>query len=252
MMHDAEKAFDDADAHPPRAADPQLSLEMQRALRDLRQAEKALDLVSRKAQRDELTGLPNRVLFADRFMQAAARARRNGHRMALLFLDLDHFKAINDTHGHQVGDWVLKRTSNCLTSAVRESDTVSRHGGDEFLILLTEITQAADAALAASKIVRVLEQTADAALAASKVVSVLEQDADAPQPELTASIGLSIYPDDGTDLDRLIGLADTDMSRNKMQRRAQVVLHAVAAGAPSGPGGRVGHRAADAARTAVL
>lgn len=221
MMHDTENALDDSDAYPLSVAIHRLSLELLRAKSDLRQAEEALDLMSRRAERDALTGLPNRALFADRFIQAAAGARRNGHRMAVLFLDLDHFKAINDTHGHQVGDWVLKRASNCLMSAVRAADTVSRHGGDEFLILLSEITQASDAAWAANKVVSALAQAVD--------VNDLQR-------SLTASIGISIYPEDGTDLDRLIALADLAMYRNKIQRRGKVVLHAVPAVAQDGVG----------------
>lgn len=203
MMHDTENAFDNSNSYPLIAANHLLSLEMLRAQSDLRQTEKGPDLMSRKVERDGLTGLPNRALFADRFMQAAAGAHGNGHRIALLFLDLDNFKAINDTHSHQVGDWALKRTSNCLMSAVRETDTVSRYAGDEFLILLSEITQASHAALTANKVVSALEQAAGV---------------DDLQPGLSANSGISIYPDDGADLGRLIDLADMAMYRSKMQR----------------------------------
>jgi diguanylate cyclase (GGDEF)-like protein len=221
IQQKTECVCSDADSHPLVAANQRLSLEMHRALNDLRLAERELKLVSRAAERDGLTGLPNRALFADRFRQAAALAHRNGHRMALLFLDLDNFKMINDTHGHQTGDRVLTRTANCLLSAVRESDTVSRHGGDEFLILLNEISQAADATLASSKIEVALEQIASI---------------DHRQSGLTASIGISIYPDDGIDLDCLIDQADIAMYRGKMQTREALALHECSSATKGGRG----------------
>ena len=101
--------------------------------------------MSRSAELDALTELPNRVLLLDRFAHAIASAKRHGTRLALLFLDLNNFKQINDTLGHAVGDQVLKLAAHRLASSVREADTVSRHGGDEFLILLAEVAQASDA-----------------------------------------------------------------------------------------------------------
>ncbi len=203
--------FNNGHANPLIEANQQLVLAMLRAQGELALAVKALELVSGTAERDTLTELPNRTLFLGRCMQAITHAHRNGGHIALLFLDLDHFKMINDTHGHLVGDRVLKRTASCRLSAVREADTVSRHGGDEFLILLTDITQASDAAVAASKIMTALAQTAFLGDGL---------------PNLTASIGISIYPDDGEDPETLIHHADMAMYRIKKQMRGHFVFHA--------------------------
>ncbi len=105
------------------------------------------------AEHDALTDLPNRLLLNDRLARAIALARRYGRRLAVLFLDCDRFKHINDTLGHAIGDQVLRSVARRLTTCVRESDTVSRHGGDEFLILLSEVDQPEDAGLIAEKIV---------------------------------------------------------------------------------------------------
>jgi diguanylate cyclase (GGDEF)-like protein len=145
---------------------------------------------------DVLTQLPNRMLLLDRFAQAIVHANRHGTRLALLFLDIDHFKQINDTFGHPAGDEVLKLAARRLTAAVRDVDTVSRHGGDEFLVLLTEVSQATDAIDVAHKL--------SAALGVPDRVGghVLR---------LTASIGISVYPDHGEDAGTLIHHADVAM-----------------------------------------
>lgn len=104
-----------------------------------------LQEMSRSLGLDALTGLPNRALLLDRFAQAIAHAHHHGTRLALLFLDIDNFKLINDTFGHAIGDEVLRLAARRLASSVRDVDTVSRHGGDEFLILLTEVSQVSDA-----------------------------------------------------------------------------------------------------------
>jgi len=108
--------------------------------------------LARLGQRDPLTNLPNRLLMLDRLESAIATARRRETRIAVLFIDLDHFKRINDTLGHAIGDEALKLTARRLQSAVRDSDTVSRHGGEEFLVLLPDISQAADAVSIAQKL----------------------------------------------------------------------------------------------------
>ena len=126
-------------------ANERLILESLRAQVEAESAMQALHEVSHRAEHDPLTELPNRVLLLDRFEQAIASAKRHGSRLALLFMDLNEFKQINDTHGHGTGDQVLKLVAQRLASSVREADTVSRHGGDEFLILLTEVSQASDA-----------------------------------------------------------------------------------------------------------
>jgi diguanylate cyclase len=155
-----------------------------------------LEEMSRSLGLDVLTELPNRMLLLDRFAQAIAHAHRHGSRLALLFVDIDHFKQINDTFGHPVGDEVLRLAARRLTAAVRDVDTVSRHGGDEFLVLLTETVRVDDAVDTALKLV--------AALGVPDRVGghVLR---------LTASIGISVYPEHGTDADTLIDRADAAM-----------------------------------------
>jgi diguanylate cyclase (GGDEF)-like protein len=108
--------------------------------------------LSHLAQHDYLTDLPNRMLLKDRLSQAIALAQRHGSRVAVLFLDLDRFKHVNDSLGHAIGDKLLQDVGKRLTAAVRSSDTVSRHGGDEFVVVLPEIEQAHHAARHAEKI----------------------------------------------------------------------------------------------------
>jgi len=148
------------------------------------------------AQHDFLTDLPNRLLLNDRITQAISLARRHGEHLAVLFLDLDGFKHINDSLGHAIGDKVLQMVAQRLVACIRTSDTVSRHGGDEFVILLSEIAEAGDAAISAEKIL--------AALAMPHTISELKVN-------LSASIGISIYPQDGQDADTLIKNADAAM-----------------------------------------
>jgi diguanylate cyclase (GGDEF)-like protein len=181
-------------------ANEQLVIAVVQAKTDAEDAMRALLEVSRVAELDGLTQLPNRMLFLDRFTQAITGKRRRHARMALLFLDLNSFKQINDTLGHAVGDEVLKFASRCMVESVRASDTVSRHGGDEFLILLSEVAQASDAAAIADKI--------HAALARPTRVGDHVM-------SLTASIGISLFPDDGEDACTLIDRADAAMYRAK-------------------------------------
>lgn len=179
-------------------------------------AEQSLSDAARLAETDPLTRLPNRALLRDRFAQAIASARRRTHRLALLFLDLDDFKQINDRLGHFAGDDVLQKVALRLGQCVREVDTVSRHGGDEFVILLDEVSQAADAALIARKLLAAM----------SEPFPVAGQDL-----HLTVSIGISLYPDDGESLEALIGHADAAMYRAKSQGPGRVALHGEAAAA---------------------
>jgi diguanylate cyclase (GGDEF)-like protein/PAS domain S-box-containing protein len=148
------------------------------------------------AHHDALTHLPNRMLLDDRLARAMAAARRRRHRLAVLFLDLDLFKHVNDSRGHMAGDMVLQSVARRLLACVRESDTVSRQGGDEFVVLLPEIAHARDAAASAKKI--------GSALAAPHAIG-------RHHLELTATIGISIYPDDGPDAETLVRRADTAM-----------------------------------------
>jgi diguanylate cyclase (GGDEF)-like protein len=156
--------------------------------------------LTRASQRDALTDTPNRALMLDRLEIAITAARRRRAHIAVLFLDIDHFKQINDSLGHAVGDEVLQLVARRLESIVRDSDTVSRHSGDEFLVLLAEISQASDAALIAAKMLSAL---AEPSHVGDHVLC------------LSASIGIAIYPQDGEDAPTLIRRADAAMYRSK-------------------------------------
>ena len=156
------------------------------------------------AQHDFLTNLPNRVLLNDRVAQAISLAKRRGTRLAILFLDLDNFKHTNDSLGHATGDKLLQSVAERLCACVRGSDTVSRQGGDEFVILVTEDSFADNAALIAGKIL--------AALAAPHIIGGYEL-------YVTTSIGISVYPADGEDAETLLKNADTAMYSAKEKGR---------------------------------
>jgi diguanylate cyclase (GGDEF)-like protein/PAS domain S-box-containing protein len=152
------------------------------------------------ALHDSLTELPNRVLLNDRLKQAVRMDERHHKKLAVLFVDLDHFKPINDSLGHATGDALLKSVAKRLREALREVDTVSRHGGDEFVILLPEIEEASDAALVAEKVL--------AGLATPHLIGDREL-------HVTASIGISIYPDHGRMAEILVNRADLAMYEAK-------------------------------------
>ncbi|MDP3189889.1 MAG: GGDEF domain-containing protein [Rhodoferax sp.] len=152
---------------------------------------------------DALTGLPNRVLFNDRLEHEIAQAKRNGWTLAVMFMDLDKFKIINDTHGHDVGDAVLQSIARRLIENTRSDDTVSRHGGDEFLYLLMEMRQNQDAAIVAKKIIKAAQLPCDVSVG---------------QLTVSASIGISIFPKDGTTAEALIKCADAAMYRAKQNK----------------------------------
>jgi diguanylate cyclase (GGDEF)-like protein/PAS domain S-box-containing protein len=156
------------------------------------------------AQHDALTGLPNRTLLNDRLGQALAVAPRHAGHLAVLFLDLDRFKYINDSLGHSVGDALLQSVSRRLAACVRVSDTVSRQGGDEFVVLLTEATQWEDAAIVARRMLASVGETH----------SINGHDL-----HVTASIGVSVFPSDGEDAETLIKNADTAMYQAKENGR---------------------------------
>jgi len=152
--------------------------------------------VAYQAHYDQLTGLPNRTLFGEVVEQALARARRQTQIIALLFVDLDGFKEVNDTWGHAVGDGVLQEVARCLRQSIRASDSVARLAGDEFAIVLPDIGASAHAADVARKILDVLSHGC-----------VVE----GRQLALTASIGISLYPFAGHTLDTLLKSADRAM-----------------------------------------
>jgi diguanylate cyclase (GGDEF)-like protein/PAS domain S-box-containing protein len=157
------------------------------------------------AEHDFLTDLPNRVLFLDRLHQALAAARRKHTKVAVMFLDLDRFKGINDSFGHHVGDAVLKEVARRLTGCVRGVDTVSRQGGDEFVVVLADIGGADQAAHVAGSVMQAVAQP-------------VQSGADL-RVSLSVSIGISIYPDDGADVDTLLKHADVAMYHAKENGR---------------------------------
>jgi diguanylate cyclase (GGDEF)-like protein/PAS domain S-box-containing protein len=156
--------------------------------------------ISRLARQDSLTGLPNRTLLHDRLSSAIALANRHGHKVGVVFLDLDRFKHVNDSLGHGAGDGLLQSVAGRLSDCVRRTDTVSRQGGDEFVVLLSEARQRDDIANAASKLM--------AAIAAPHRVGRHEL-------HVTASIGIAVCPDDGDDVETLIRHADIAMYHAK-------------------------------------
>jgi diguanylate cyclase (GGDEF)-like protein/PAS domain S-box-containing protein len=160
--------------------------------------------MSHLAQHDILTDLPNRSLLSDRLTQAISMARRNHIKLAVLFLDVDGFKHINDSLGHAVGDKLLQLIAARLSACVRKSDTVSRQGGDEFVILLPEVAHAADAAVSAAKIISEIKNSLDIGEHRLRV---------------TVSVGVSTYPDNGEDAETLIKNADTAMYHAKQSGR---------------------------------
>ena len=176
----------------------------------------ALDEAARLGGLDALTGLPNRTVLLDRFETAISHAKRHGNGVALLFIDLDAFKQINDTFGHASGDRALQLVAACLATLVRETDTVSRHGGDEFIVLLAEVTGAADAAVVAAKV--------NAALAAHRDGNG-NGNGKSNGWQLRASIGISVYPEDGEDAKTLIAHADAAMYKAKKSKSGDTVFY---------------------------
>jgi diguanylate cyclase (GGDEF)-like protein len=192
------------------AANEQLVLALLKAQAELGLSRRTTSADRRSADRDPLTGLPNRILLLEQFTHAIATARRKGGRLALLFLDLDGFKSINDTLGHGAGDAALRHVAHCLAGAVRNADVASRHGGDEFVVLLTDVVAPADAARVAEKMLACL--------------AVPERMGD-NVVRLGASIGISVYPDDGDDPEQLIQLADAAMYQAKREGAGRYVFH---------------------------
>jgi diguanylate cyclase (GGDEF)-like protein len=187
--------------------------------RDSRIRQRFLRLVQEAAQvrhvayHDELTGLPNRSLLFDRFTQAVAQAARQDTQVALLFLDLDGFKRVNDRFGHAAGDRLLQQVAGRLSACIRASDTACRYGGDEFVVMLPEVDRRESAAAVVEKI--------RAGLAAPFVV-------EGTTIALTASIGLAVYPIDGRNYRDLIHQSDIGMYRRKAGGSAPLSLPATA------------------------
>jgi diguanylate cyclase (GGDEF)-like protein/PAS domain S-box-containing protein len=167
---------------------------------DITQQKAAQETMMHQAQHDFLTNLPNRLLFCDRFNQQLAIAKRHARKFAVIYLDLDRFKPVNDTLGHRIGDQLLVAVAGRLKFMVREIDTVSRFGGDEFAILVSEVTAIQDVTTLADKILAALSQPFELE---SHVVSI------------SASLGIAVYPDHGADMEALLHNADAAMYQAK-------------------------------------
>lgn len=176
-------------------------------LRDVTESQQKTEQLAYAADHDPLTGLPNRNLLKDRTQQAIARAQRKHENFALLFLDLDHFKAVNDSMGHAAGDALLVDIAKRLTDCVREDDTIARLGGDEFVVLLDGPTQENQVRTVADKIRKTLRTPYRLGTQSANV---------------TVSIGMSLYPVDGQDTETLLNHADTAMYHAKQQGRDRV------------------------------
>ena len=188
--------------------------------RDLSERKANEEMIRTLAFFDRLTGLPNRRLLEDRLFQLLATAERAGSRLALLFIDLDNFKPVNDTLGHAVGDWLLGQVAARMQGCLRASDTVARIGGDEFVVVLPEIASAEMALEVAEKI-----RAALTAPYASEAGDSLR---------ISASIGVVLYPDQARDMRDLLLLSDAAMYKAKKAGRNQIVLCAVAESHSSG------------------
>jgi len=179
------------------------NLSLRKEVRLRRQAEQKMRFM---ATHDDLTQLPNRGLIKERIEQALLQHARHNEILALLFIDLDGFKEVNDLYGHDAGDELLLKLASVLKEAVRKSDTVARFGGDEFVVLLTGLLSREDAAIVAEKIL--FQLTKPLTLSVAEV-------------QVGASIGIAVYPDDGTDSAKLLKVADSLMYRVKQQGKNQ-------------------------------
>ncbi len=156
---------------------------------------------------DLLTGLPNRTLFNDRLEHGLAQARRHGWTLAVMFVDLDDFKTINDSYGHEAGDAVLRTIADRLQGSTRDEDTVSRHGGDEFLYLLMEVKDERDIEAIAGKVIEAIQAPCH-----------LVVDGHSISQSIHASIGISLFPNHGATAETLINQADGAMYEAKRSR----------------------------------
>jgi diguanylate cyclase (GGDEF)-like protein len=172
--------------------------------KDITERKQAEEELTYMVTHDPLTGLPNRMLFNDRLTLALAQARRHKMDLAVMLLDLDNFKNVNDGFGHNVGDQLLRAVGNRLTGLLRRGDTVARVGGDEFLVLLPEIIRITDAATVTHNILEAFRKPFTL---------------DDHELQITTSIGVVIYPHDGDDADTLMKHADIAMYRAKDKGR---------------------------------
>ncbi len=193
-------------------------IEFQSVGRDITEQVQAEEQLVYIATHNALTGLPNRRLFNDRLNLELAHAHRNQQKLAVMLLDLDHFKKVNDTLGHSVGDKFLRVVGDRLTGLLRSSDTVARMGGDEFMLILPEMSWGEDVGKVAQKILEAFREPFEF---------------ESHELHITTSIGIALYPKDGEDADILVKNADIAMYRAKEQGRDNYQLY-------SGKGGRDG------------
>jgi diguanylate cyclase len=173
--------------------------------------------IGQLALHDPLTGLPNRMLFDDRLRQVLAQAARHGRGVAVMFIDLDNFKAVNDSYGHDVGDAVLRDVAHRLQASMRAEDTVSRRGGDEFLCIMMEARAELDIAKVAGKIIQVISAETEVGDATLTV---------------KPSVGIAVYPKDGDTAGSLVTNADKAMYRAKRTREGYAFFSHIAAPSP--------------------
>jgi diguanylate cyclase (GGDEF)-like protein/PAS domain S-box-containing protein len=174
--------------------------------RDITERKEMEAYVEQQSFHDSLTGLPNRLLLVDRMTQATAHGGRSAEQLAVLFMDLDHFKEVNDTLGHAAGDRLLQDVAERISSCVREGDTVARVGGDEFVVMLVDLHELADAAVVADKIIATVSSGCQI---------------EGSELHVTPSIGLAVFPADGTDPDTLLRNADVAMYHAKREGGAR-------------------------------
>lgn len=187
-----------------------LALRVVGVTRDITQRKESEEKIWQLAHYDTLTGLPNRALFYERLKHSIAKAKRREQKLAILFLDLDGFKAVNDLHGHDAGDELLRQVASRLTETIRGEDSVSRLGGDEFTFILEDIRQGEDAGKVAGKIIHALAEP----------VVVLGREC-----RIGGSIGIAVFPDDGEDLETLVKLSDQAMYCAKQAGRNNFKFH---------------------------
>ena len=167
-------------------------------------------IIHHMAHYDALTDLPNRALFTDRLLQSLAQAKRDKTRLAVIFIDLDRFKRVNDQYGHQTGDLFLKEVARRILTCLRESDTVGRIGGDEFVVLLAPVVGLAEVKLVADKLCQVI---------AKPFTILIDHDL-----RISASAGIALYPEDGSDDKQLIKNADLAMYQAKRKKSRNKTL----------------------------
>ncbi|WP_290622828.1 GGDEF domain-containing protein [Kangiella sp.] len=166
----------------------------------------AQDELFRRATRDELTGISNRALFMDHLHQNIAHAKRDGSKVALIAIDMDNLKVLNDTYGHHIGDKALKTLAERFSKTIRSSDTVARFGGDEFAITLSPVNGSESAQAVIGNLIQSLKQP------------MVEEE---QEFQLGASFGFAIYPDDAEEVEALLEIADQRMFTNKRERKKE-------------------------------